>query len=649
MKEMIGEVELDLSFYPGEDLYCDGESEDVLLDIVKNEPVSAFSEIAAEKKSWPLLYHLSDIRENIVSWMDLKPGAKVLEIGAGCGAVTGAFLNKGYKLTCVELSKKRSSINAYRHRADSGFKVIVGNFEDIEGSLDRDFDYIFLTGVLEYAKSYIHAEDPFREFVRVAKSHLKEDGSLVIAIENRLGLKYFAGAREDHLGSYFSGIEDYPEGGPAKTFSKPVLEGLLSDFKELHFYYPYPDYKFPLCIYSDERLPEPGELSVNLLNLDRSRLLLFNERNAYDALIKDGLYPLFSNSFLIVAGKAQDAVYCKFSNDRDPKYAIRTEILRDGRVRKSALKPEGREHLKAIVKACRGLKEKYEGSGLEVVCFDEEGDGIVSPLVSGVSLERLLDEAALCGNEARIKELLARYRGFAEYRPDYALTDLDMSFSNVLIDGDSWKLIDPEWVEYEAGGATKAMARALFIYLSADEARGKLTGLFTQCLGTEPAEEDVFRKKIAGERVPLGRMNAILANEVTDIKGEMGRLDAEKRLSEPRIYFDRGSGFSEADSIRPEIRRIAEKKYELKFAAEAGIKTLRFDPCMCVCALGVEEASFNGKKLKLKTNGRSIGRGYVFNGEDPNILFSLKGATGELKFIYSLSVLPPELGDALCQ
>ena len=35
MTEQIGKVTLDLSFYPGEDFYCDGTVEDEILDIVK--------------------------------------------------------------------------------------------------------------------------------------------------------------------------------------------------------------------------------------------------------------------------------------------------------------------------------------------------------------------------------------------------------------------------------------------------------------------------------------------------------------------------------------------------------------------------------------------------------------------------------------
>lgn len=35
------------------------------------------------------------------------------------------------------------------------------------------------------------------------KKHLAPGGRIVIAIENKYGLKYFAGCKEDHLGTYF--------------------------------------------------------------------------------------------------------------------------------------------------------------------------------------------------------------------------------------------------------------------------------------------------------------------------------------------------------------------------------------------------------------------------------------------------------------
>lgn len=41
-----------------------------------------------------------------------------------------------------------------------------------------------------------------------------------MAIENKLGLKYFAGCKEDHVGRMFEGIEGYKNTSGVETFSK---------------------------------------------------------------------------------------------------------------------------------------------------------------------------------------------------------------------------------------------------------------------------------------------------------------------------------------------------------------------------------------------------------------------------------------------
>ena len=70
--EMIGKVTLDYSKYPGEDFYCDGDVEDELLAIARDmSPVEYEREIGNRQK-WPILYHLSPIRENIVDWIPMN-------------------------------------------------------------------------------------------------------------------------------------------------------------------------------------------------------------------------------------------------------------------------------------------------------------------------------------------------------------------------------------------------------------------------------------------------------------------------------------------------------------------------------------------------------------------------------------------------
>ena len=65
MTQQIGKVCLDLSKYPGEDFYCDGAVEDEILEIAKNCSPVEFQRVIEERMSWPILYHLSSLRENI--------------------------------------------------------------------------------------------------------------------------------------------------------------------------------------------------------------------------------------------------------------------------------------------------------------------------------------------------------------------------------------------------------------------------------------------------------------------------------------------------------------------------------------------------------------------------------------------------------
>ena len=300
--EQIGKVVLDYRFYPGEDGYTDGTVEDEMLEIARTCEPDAYGQVIAEKKSWPVLYHFSYLRENIISWLPMTGRERVLEIGAGPGAITGALCRKGAQVTCVDLSRKRCLINAYRHRDCGNLNILVGNFQDIEENLTEQYDLITLIGVFEYAQFSIHSDNPFVDYLVRIRRHLAPGGRIVIAIENRLGLKYWAGATEDHTGVYFEGIEGYPTTNYVRTFSKKELTELLAEagMEQVEFYYPYPDYKFVDRIYSDRYLPKKGELNLNRQNFDRERMQVFQEERVYDSLIEGGMFPEFSNSFLVI-------------------------------------------------------------------------------------------------------------------------------------------------------------------------------------------------------------------------------------------------------------------------------------------------------------------------------------------------------------
>ena len=487
MTEQIGKVTLDLSHYPGEDYYCDGTVEDEILEIVKNAPAGDYQKQIEEKKSWPVFYHLSPQRENIVSWLPMDKSTKVLEVGSGMGAVTGVLAEKAGSVTCVDLSKKRSTINAIRNQERDNVTIHVGNFTDIEPDLPCDYDYVLLIGVFEYGQSYIPTKTPFEDFLKINLKHVKPGGNLVIAIENKMGMKYWAGCQEDHLAKFFVGVEDYPEGGGVRTFTRRGLERLLRTcgVSDYHFYYPYPDYKFADVIYSDKRLPRLGELSRNLRNFDGDRLLLFDEKNAFDMVIREGIFPMYSNSYLLMTGPAPETIYSKFSNDRADIYAIRTDITENGAGKRRVLKypdsPAAVAHVENIARFGKLLKERYEEGGLHVNRCEiiRQPDGLPCAsleYLEGVTLEELLDNCLEEGDQEGFHALFEEYLEKIRVHQEMEVSDYDLVFGNILIDAEGrWNLIDYEWTFEERVDMEALAYRSLYCYQMGDGSRKGLS------------------------------------------------------------------------------------------------------------------------------------------------------------------------------
>ncbi len=302
MTEKIGKVTLDTTFYSGVDSYSDGdETEELILDIVKNEEGYEYSH--REYANWAVLYHLSRQRENIVEPMTLMPEDELLEIGAGMGAVTGAFARKCKKVDCIELSKRRSLVNAYRHRDMDNINIYIGNFQDIP--VTKQYDVVTLIGVFEYAYYYIDARTPYTAFLERIAACLKPGGRIYIAIENKLGMKYFAGYNEDHTGNAFLGIEGYRNDDRVRTFTKSQLTDMLSGsgFGNISFYYPFPDYKLPTVIYDEDTIKQMPVGYAKHSNYDSDACVTFDQVKAFESLRDTDEISLFANSFLIEAVK----------------------------------------------------------------------------------------------------------------------------------------------------------------------------------------------------------------------------------------------------------------------------------------------------------------------------------------------------------
>lgn len=296
--KQIGKVRLHMDQYDEAYQYSDGDVEEQLLEIVRK--TKDFAPVLEGTTSWPLLYHLHPARRNVLAWVDFAGTEEVLEIGSGCGAVTGLLAEKCAHVDCNDISPRRSEINATRHADFDNIDIHVCNFTDMD--LTKQYDVITLIGVLEYAESYVPGENPYEAMLALVRPMLREGGTLFVAIENKFGLKYWAGCKEDHTGLFYEGIEGYTHSAGVKTFSRDRLQALLRGAGfSTEFYYPMPDYKFAWQVFSDQRLPRRGDLRELRHNYDTDRLVSFDEQKVYDQLIDEGMFPFFANSFLAVA------------------------------------------------------------------------------------------------------------------------------------------------------------------------------------------------------------------------------------------------------------------------------------------------------------------------------------------------------------
>lgn len=648
MLEKIGNVTLNYDFYPGEDLYSDGEIEDILLDITKNTSRVEYQSIIEERRSWPILYHLSALRGNIVDWLPITKEHKVLEIGSGCGAITDTLSQKAGRVTCVDLSSKRSQINAYRNQDRDNIEIHVGNFNDIEPTLDTDYDFACMIGVFEYGNSYIPTKTPYEDFLQIMRKHVRPGGTLVIAIENRLGMKYFAGCKEDHDGRLFSGIEGYPEGGSARTFSRSALENIFKNcgISNYHFYYPYPDYKFPTTIFSDKRLPNPGELTDNIRNFDRDRMLLFNEKYAYDGMIRDGYFPIFANSYCVVIGDCPEISYTKYSNDRQDRYKLRTDICdtENGRlVRKHSASQMPSEHISELQTYYDLLSKRFIGSQLKInpCIWNEKLSCAEFPYENGITLEELLDECIDRGDEEKFFELFTEYyKRISFVAPDCdPVTDLDLIFSNILVDGDDWTVIDYEWTVKEFIEPSEIAFRAAYCYVLEEEKRNRIElGRILEILGISDADaeeyrekEGQFQKKVTGKHRSMGEIRAMLGTYVVDAKELMDHHLQDILHKRIQLYFDTGAGFSEENSeYKPDVY-VDEYLVETNIDFDGNLKNLRIDPADKPVLVHVKNLTLNGYPIDLsqgalESNGCFVGEGvYSFETADPNLTLHLQG------------------------
>jgi SAM-dependent methyltransferase len=415
--------------------YADG-AEPRLLEIVRSasDLSSSSQELANAASDWGTTYSLVPTRANVIRGLDLPPEARVLEIGCGCGPITRYLGEQAAVVDSVEPMPARAAVARARTRDLDTVEVFVGTLDDVPPV--PTYDVVVVIGVLEYVGRGALEPAPYLSFLRQCHAVLKDGGTLVVAIENPLGVKYLTGAVEDHTNRPFDSLEGYALESPARTFPRRVLGAMLVEagFAPPEVLGAFPDYKLPRAVMSDALFRASDQLAEGLPRFPSPdylvpRLQLADEKLTWGTLVASGVGEHFANSFIALAAKGDGAplwnrerLAVLFNSERQPEFAVRSEVHRRGsdlEVVRTALFPE------------------------RVATGDADDDvrhvpADVEPVVAGKDLlQAVLDEPA------RRAELLRRWAALV---PDEEWAPVDLVPHNVVLTPDSRLVaIDQEW------------------------------------------------------------------------------------------------------------------------------------------------------------------------------------------------------------
>ena len=245
----------------------------------------------AQDRNWLYRIITSTSRTAFLDQVLPAGSGPVLDIGAGWGQVARPLATRRPVVALEPVAERMAFIQAAAAQDGVAANLACIEADYFEIGFTTPFAVICAIGVLEWAGAFQAEADPQerqRAFLRKARRELAAGGSLVLGIENRLGLKYLLGCPDDHLGVPHIGCLPAEFARPrwqaasghalqSFTYSYAELQAMLREagFTTIEFFGAFPDYKLPEQIVA---LADAG----GPFNAWLAQAKIPNEHNGYD-------------------------------------------------------------------------------------------------------------------------------------------------------------------------------------------------------------------------------------------------------------------------------------------------------------------------------------------------------------------------------
>ncbi len=361
---------------------------------------------------------LLEFEKNILLWYPFKENSSLLTIG-------------------LDVSK-------FKDELDVNFSKIV----DIESAKENDkFDYITIIGENSIG---------FEERIDIAKRYLKEDGKILVAVNNKFGAS--------NLNTTSSNIDT--------NISQSDLEELISTkgLTNSKFYYVFPSYKYANLIYTDEYDLTEEDISRNFAVYEKDAVINFNENRFYTELLKEGknFVNKFANSFFIEISYKEidtDIKYVSYSNYRKKEYRVMTIIGKSKVIKKpadiAAIKHINQinENIEALRKYDVDLIERFEKNKLisdfiKTDRFDVELSKVnsIEEFIKQIDmLKNIYEKEIISYDEIEMQDLKDCIKSYDKEKLKklhfVKKAYIDLIPKNIFIVDGRIKAFDQEWVE----------------------------------------------------------------------------------------------------------------------------------------------------------------------------------------------------------
>lgn len=315
----------------------------IICDIIRDSESEDYDEKISNYEDPRVFYQLSSLRRGVLGWFPFSEKWDLLEIGAGYGALTGIFLDRGCKVDSLDINQEYAEGLKERYSSFPNLQVLCQDILTYQPQ--KRYDCI----VMEHIPNALRGNE-LRLFERI-RHLLKEDGLLIAGFRNEFGLH----------GKQLRGSEE-----TAKTrYDRACFEQLAQD-NQLHprkAFYLLPNCLYPQLIVTEEDWPE--RIDDRVIDFDPYNTDSIEVESVYRKLINNNLFPGLIDDVLEIftaeentafIGKNITRVYLSIDRGRD--YSTATVLYEDGYAEKIPMYPSGKEHIRYGYENLRKLRDR---------------------------------------------------------------------------------------------------------------------------------------------------------------------------------------------------------------------------------------------------------------------------------------------------